>query len=459
MLAPKRSASGAMARSRHVEAHASAEEGLGVEVAEHAGGVGYRRQFAAAAVTGRAGIGAGALRADAHQAALVAPGDGAAAGTDRADVHRGDAQQMTAPQAAEPGVAAVGEFAVAHQADVEGGAAGVADDGVAAEVFQARVGGRGHRRHGRAGFHRVDRCFDQFGDVHAAAQCGRDEDVVGVAGRAQVAFQAAQVLLHQRLERGVDAGGRSPAVFADHRQDAVREGVGHAGQQFVEERGESPFMRRVGDRPEQAYGDRLEAMACQLADHFARLRLVEVARHAAVGANALAHLEGVAARNVGLGVVAAEVVRVELAALAQHEDVGKAFGDQQRGLSHALGDDGVGRPRGAIDEQVGFAEQRLDAQVQLLGCHAQRLAHPLENACMGGEGLADGVGTGAVGDYHVGEGATGIHGNPVHAHAPFGSVDLSSQPRRGMQYRAKTGQSQRAGEANAAAASWRLAGK
>ena len=64
----------------------------GFEQAEHEVGVGDGRHGAAAAVTGRSGVGAGALGPDAERAGLrVDPGEAAAAGADRLDVD--DAQE------------------------------------------------------------------------------------------------------------------------------------------------------------------------------------------------------------------------------------------------------------------------------------------------------------------------------------------------------------------------------
>ena len=74
---------------RAVELHVAAEEARAVEAAEHEIGVGHRRRLAAAAVAGRARIGARAHRPDMQAAAVVAPGERAAAGADLDDVdHR-----------------------------------------------------------------------------------------------------------------------------------------------------------------------------------------------------------------------------------------------------------------------------------------------------------------------------------------------------------------------------------
>ena len=77
-----------------VEAHAAAEEGGRVEVAEHEVGVGHRRLAAAEAVAGRAGIGARRVGADGDESERVDPGDRAAAGADLDHVDHGDAHRQ-----------------------------------------------------------------------------------------------------------------------------------------------------------------------------------------------------------------------------------------------------------------------------------------------------------------------------------------------------------------------------
>ena len=77
-------------RRCHVEGHLAAEEVLGVDAAEQQVGVGDRRALAAGAVAGGAGVRARALGPHPQHAALVDPGDGAAARADGADVDHGD---------------------------------------------------------------------------------------------------------------------------------------------------------------------------------------------------------------------------------------------------------------------------------------------------------------------------------------------------------------------------------
>ena len=76
------------ARGGDIERLRAAEEIIRIEIAADEVGVGDGRPRAAAAVAGRARIGAGALRPDVEKAAAVDPGDRAAAGRDRRHVER-----------------------------------------------------------------------------------------------------------------------------------------------------------------------------------------------------------------------------------------------------------------------------------------------------------------------------------------------------------------------------------
>src|SRR5439155_22911439 len=82
-----------------VEQAAAAEEIRRGEIAEHQIGVGDGRLIAALAITGRPRHRTGAVRADMQDAALVDPGDRAAAGADRSDVEavEGNAVAADAP--------------------------------------------------------------------------------------------------------------------------------------------------------------------------------------------------------------------------------------------------------------------------------------------------------------------------------------------------------------------------
>ena len=133
-----------------------------------------------------------------------------------------------------------------------------------------------------------------------------------------------EVALHQRLERGVDRGRRRAPVLAHDRVELVRERVRHAGQLRLEQLADAQLVRGVGDRPQQADGDRLDARAARSSREHrgARAASSSGVDDLALGADPLGDLErearaGRTARDTG-----GEVERAQLAALApEHEHV------------------------------------------------------------------------------------------------------------------------------------------
>ena len=349
---------------------------------------------------------------------------------------------MADPLATDPGLAGLLHRAVPHQAHVEGGAARIADDHVVAEALHLRIGQRRDWRHGRAGLDRVDGPRDQLVDVHAAADRGAHQNLALASGFAEIVLHAAQMRLHQRLERGVDGGGGCAPVFAHDGDQPVREGVGDARQNLLDQRGKRLLVRGVGDRPQQTDGDRLEAALAHEFQDRARLLAIQRRHHAALGIDPLVDLEGVSLRDVGVRVIGLEVVDPVLAALLQHQDVGEAGGHQERGLGDRALDDRVGGARRSVDEQIGLAQKLGQAQAQLLCCVLQRAPHADEDAIRRGRRLADHLPPVPAG-HHIGKGAAGIDGDAKpHGGAPW-RRELSPCRRRSLPPRRRCRRSRR----------------
>ena len=93
---------------------------------------------------------------------------------------------------------------------------------------------------------------------------------------------------------------------------------------------------------------------------------------------ALGHLEGQRPRDIGLGIGDGEVERLGTPALADDEDVGMAFGGEERRPGRAAGQDGVDGPGRAVDEGVGPAEQGGAVDAGIGGRQGQRVEHALD---------------------------------------------------------------------------------
>ena len=313
---------------------------------------------------------------------------------------------------------------LAHQAHVERGAAGIGDDGGIDAAVGLGVGAAGDRRHGRAGVDRVDRRVRHVGGIHGAALGGHHQHAAAEAGVAQSRFQTAQIVAHERLERGVDAGGRRAAVLAERGVEHVRERVGHPRQVALEQRADAELVLRVDDRPEQADGDRLDLPVLQLVDDGDDGRLVERLGHGAVVGHALGHLVGERARHVGLGVGHGEVEGLDAPALAKHQNVRVPPGGEEGGARGVAGHDRVDRVRGAVDQHLAPAEQGIAALAQVLGGAGERLQHAGDRVRRRRRRLVHAQAAVVGLDDEVGERSPGIdresHGTPAVSSSRYG---------------------------------------
>ena len=187
-----------------VQRHPAVQERLGAEQAEHDIRVGHRRVHPAAAVAGRARLGAGAGRADPQRARrLVDPGDRATSAGDRAHI-----------QVRQPVGVLVDHFflrhhrlTVDHQPDVERGASHVGRHHVVVAVGPGE-GPDADQPAGRAG---VDDPQGGGGGrrQHAAVELHDQQ-----RGR-EPALQVAEVARGGRADVAVEHGGNGALVLAE----------------------------------------------------------------------------------------------------------------------------------------------------------------------------------------------------------------------------------------------------
>ena len=228
-----------------IERHLTAEKIIWIEVAQHHRGIGHRGLGSAAPVTSRPGHGAGRRRTDAHQAAIVDPGDGPATGADRAHVHRGNAEKVARVTRTEPGVPAEGRRP-SRTTPTSNVVPPVSQTMTSSpRPSMSGIGYAGNRRHGRARTNRVDRLLDQSLDRAASPARGADQDLAAVSGMAKVAFEFAQMsaasvasAMHRsRWRRLGDIRARSG-------DQLMRERIGHARQHLFDQLADRYFVER-----------------------------------------------------------------------------------------------------------------------------------------------------------------------------------------------------------------------
>ncbi|GBD41956.1 hypothetical protein HRbin39_01343 [bacterium HR39] len=386
-------------------------EELRQQLADHEVGVGHR-QRAAAAVAGRAGIGAGALGSDA-EARAVEGDDGAAARGHRVDPHHGRAQPHAGDLGLEGALVLAG--VVRH---VGGGAAHVEAD----DAPETGEPGRLHRTHHAAGRAGED-------GVLAAEVPGVHQPAVALHEHEPHAPELACDPVHVRpqdgREIGVHHGGVAAADDLDERARLVGEGdLGEAD--LAGDLAHPPLVLREAVGVHQHDGHRAEALVVGLLQAAARLLLVERRPHPPVGHQPLGDLDD--ARVHQLGQLDPQREDVGPVLVADAELVAEALGDGEHGGRALALEQRVGGHRGAhLDRLDGLERQRL------VRGEAEDVADALDGGVLVPlrvlrEQLVDADGAVGRAGHHVGEGAAPV--DPELPAARHGAASPRDVPRR-----------------------------
>jgi len=298
-----------------VHRHAPAEKSVRPERAAHQMGVRHCRPVAAAPVAGRPRRRAGGVRADAQQAAVIDPGDGAAAGPDRHDVdHR-----RLHRQAVDAGHGGKLGPAVGDQRDIGAGAAHVERDQVA-EACAGHAAHRADRARRGAGEQRGDGVQLHGLGRHPPAIGLHDREPPGEAPPGQRGGEPADISRHDRLHIGRERGGRGALIFPEFPRDVARAGDRQRRRRLLDDRRNRPFVVRIGVGMQETERRRLiSALRQRLPDEAGGGGAVRCLEHLAVGCHPFINLEHVAPRHDRLGLAVAQVVdRVLVVALEQH---------------------------------------------------------------------------------------------------------------------------------------------
>ena len=181
---------------------------------------------------------------------------------------------------------------------------------------------------------------------------------------------------------------------------------------FLEELAEPKLVHRVGDRPEQADGDRLDLAVSQLLDLGHGRLLVERNHDLASCTDALGDLERQRPGYVGIRVRAGEVERLGPAAFTEEEDVRMALGGEERRLRRGPGEDRVDRPGRPVDEKVGVGQKRAAIGLRGLRGEVQDVEDARDRICGRRRALEDRELAGPVLHDQIREGPAGVDCKP-----------------------------------------------
>ena len=353
-----------------VQRHAPADQAaVGAQPAQHHLRVGRGGLGAAAAVAGRSRIGAGRLRPDAVDAAVVDMGDGAAAGADGVDIDHRDHGLVVADlgieQVAHP------EPAVRRHADIRRRAADVEGEHIVVAGHPAGPDAADQARDG-ARHHQVDRASRGAVRGRHAARGLHEAHAARQPGVPEPGIEPADIARDTGADIGVETGRREALELAVERQHLAGDREIGVGAFLLENVLDAPLMGGVEVGVQQADRDRIDAGLAQRPGVGAHLRLVQRHDDLALGrGDPLPHREPVApshqrARLPRQLLLQREVVGLLVAGDVQ--EVAKALGRDQADLGALVLDGDVGRDGGAVQHQVhrleadpGLAAERVHA--------------------------------------------------------------------------------------------------
>ena len=254
----------AVPRRIFIEAHRTAREVVGVEVAQQQVGIGHRRPGAAAVVTDRPGVGAGALRPDLDEAHGVDPGDAAPAGpnldhVDRRHRHRKAARARESPRTRHLELVCDRHRTVADEAGLRRRSPHVERQDLRKRERLRDLAPHDGPRHRP----RLDEPQREVGRGLCRAEAAVGEHHPqrrGISGARESGVEVAEVVADERLHVGVDHRGAGALVLLDLRQHLGGGGDRDLGGELSHEPRRLPFVLGVDVRVQKRDRDRAHAL-------------------------------------------------------------------------------------------------------------------------------------------------------------------------------------------------------
>jgi hypothetical protein len=383
-------------RRRACELHVAAEKAFRVEAAEHEVGVGHGRRGAAAAVAGRARIGAGAHRTDMQGAAVVAPGKRAAAGADLDDVDHRQLHGLAGELVADHIALLDRRNAAADQRAFGRGPAHVEADRALDTQQLGQSPGPNHAGD-RARFHHRHRLAPRLRDRHGAPVRTHDRDPAGKARLLREAFEAPEVAGNARTDEGVEHRRGGALVFPEFAQDLVAQRHEQRGEMASQHGADRGFVRGVRIRMKKADRNRLDPERDEPPSQNFDRRRIDRDQHFARGVHSLGDLEGQFPRHQRPRAMEEQIERIGPVAASDGVDVAETCGRDQRGLGATLLEHGIDGDGGAVEKLIDGRDiatgqaQRKRGAFGRIGGHSRALRRD-DRAML----IADEVGEGAA---------------------------------------------------------------
>ena len=232
-----------------------------------------------------------------------------------------------------------------------------------------------------------------------------DEEPLPVAALGKAPRQPLEVPLRDRLDVGIEDGGRRAFVLLGLGVNLVRQRHVRVRQGLAEDLRRAPLVGTVAVGMEERDRDRPDPLVAEDRRRPADRRLVEGNEHRAVREHPLGDAESQPAGDHRLGQADEHVVDVVADLPGQLEDVAEALGREQAGLRALAFEDDVGDESGRVDHLAGPGEEVGDGGGEV----ADAAHHRLLGRMRGGQGLFDPDGAvGIVDQGEVGERAADV---------------------------------------------------
>src|SRR5579864_5486217 len=248
---------------------------------------------------------------------------------------------------------------------------------------------------------------------------------MSISPRLQLAVEGAEISGRQRADIGVDRYRGGALILAPFRHQIGRAGHEHVRHPLAYHRPHAALMLGIEKRPEEADGDRLDALGDEPLDRSTGLRLVQGHHHLAEAIDSLGDTRDQPFRHDRVGLLAlgemhdlAHVAPTD-AARSPHDvdDVAMPLGGDEAELGAALLHDGIGADRGPVRKYGDVAVELLRSDAQLRRRRADRIDHALGEIARRRGRLRRGDGAAVVDHHAIRESAADIDANKIRGHA------------------------------------------
>ena len=396
-----------------VQAGSTPEEVAGIQVAQRQTRIGYSGVGAALAIARRAGIRAGAVRADVEDATFIHSGDAAAAGAQGVDI---DHRSGNLPTGLELLVGDVRDT-VFDQRNIRAGPTHVEGDDLwfRQQLSQVRSGADASGRAGQNGAHRHPAGIVDWRNPAVGLH---DQHVLQLRVRFEALTQVGQIAAEHRTNVGVDHCRAQSVEFLDLRDHLVGEGGVHIRESALYDFSRLSLVGGIEVREQETNRQRFGSLLNQVFQLLFQRCGVQRAVNDAVRPDPFRYVRPEVAGGQRFHGRHPQVVPVFFQPLAHLQQIAETVGGDQSNLGAFPLHQRVGGDRRAVDHQVGVSQHLLQRQAVRGGSFPQADHDALRRVVGSGRRFEKARPPGFADHHEVCERASDVYPDFVHLGPP-----------------------------------------